>query len=72
MDVETTLKRIEDLAAVVRAFADNSATANEGVTPEALSGAGDVCRLISELAQVTRKALHSDALNTQVKPVTFY
>ena len=66
MDVEIALKRIDDLAAVVRAFANNSATANEGVTPEALSGAGDVCGMIQELALGVRKALRADALSRPV------
>jgi hypothetical protein len=68
MNVEEALKRIEDLAAVVRTFADNAATTDEGVSPEALSGAGDVCGMIQELAHDVRKSMPAEALDADVKP----
>jgi hypothetical protein len=66
MDVETALKRCEDLAAMVRALADGAAHMNEGVSPEALSGMGDTCATIEQLAHGVRKALRADALEREV------
>jgi hypothetical protein len=67
MNVEEVLTRIEDLAAVVRAFADNSATADEGVTPEALSGAGDVCGMTEERPRDVPKSIPAEALDADIR-----
>jgi hypothetical protein len=66
MNVAEALKRIEDLAAVVREFANDSATANEGVSPIALEGAGNACAEIQELAHDVRKSMPAGALDADV------
>jgi hypothetical protein len=37
-------------------------------TPEALSGAGDVCGMIEELARDVRKSIPVEALDAHVEP----
>jgi hypothetical protein len=67
MDVETALKRIEDAAAMLREMANHAARGDQALSPESLSGIGDSCMLMQQLAQGARTALTADALNRPVR-----
>ncbi len=65
--IEEALRRAEHRAAFVRYAADAAVNAEEGATPEALSGLADVVAEIETIARVVRKALKVEALGIEIR-----
>ena len=67
-NVEQTLRRLQDRAAMLRYFADGSARSTDAAPdPEVFSGLADALDDIAAMAQALRSSLSVEALDTAVK-----